>query len=130
MDAPGKNFTHSMPLHLFLGEVFHEGGVVILCVSSVYRLYTAVALYFRRPCGCALVYVCVCAVVCVLFSSSFPEHSRVHVLFVFSWQGAGGKHKALLIGINYTGGKGELKGCHNDVKQMREYIVEHVSLVT
>ncbi|CAM9438356.1 unnamed protein product [Scytosiphon promiscuus] len=39
--------------------------------------------------------------------------------------GDGGKHKALLIGINYTGGKGELKGCHNDVSQMKEYIIEH-----
>lgn len=43
------------------------------------------------------------------------------------FQGEGGKHRALLIGINYTGGKGELKGCHNDVAQMKEYIVEHVS---
>ena len=42
-------------------------------------------------------------------------------------QGGGGKHKALLIGINYVGcGAGELKGCHNDVASMKEYIVEHV----
>lgn len=46
------------------------------------------------------------------------------------FQGDGGKHRALLIGINYTGqGKGELKGCHNDVAQMREYITTHVRSV-
>eukprot|EP00903_Cladosiphon_okamuranus_P014401 g13369.t1 len=40
--------------------------------------------------------------------------------------GDGGKHRALLIGINYKGcGAGELKGCHNDVAQMREYITTH-----
>lgn len=43
-------------------------------------------------------------------------------------QGKGGNHRALLIGINYVGnGAAELKGCHNDVEQMREYITEHVS---
>lgn len=52
-----------------------------------------------------------------------------YAVFFFFFQGEGGKHRALLIGINYTGGKGELKGCHNDVAQMREYIVEHVSLL-
>eukprot|EP00903_Cladosiphon_okamuranus_P012835 g11994.t1 len=39
--------------------------------------------------------------------------------------GEGGKHKALLIGINYVGTSAELRGCHNDVEQMREYITEH-----
>eukprot|EP00611_Tribonema_gayanum_P011547 TRINITY_DN2180_c0_g1_i3.p1 TRINITY_DN2180_c0_g1~~TRINITY_DN2180_c0_g1_i3.p1 ORF type:complete len:331 (+),score=134.53 TRINITY_DN2180_c0_g1_i3:1235-2227(+) len=33
-------------------------------------------------------------------------------------------HKALLIGINYVGQQGELKGCHNDVEAMKEYIIE------
>ena len=42
-------------------------------------------------------------------------------------QEGGGNYKALLIGINYTGQEhGELKECHNNVAQMREYIVEHV----
>ncbi|CAN0079295.1 unnamed protein product, partial [Ectocarpus sp. 4 AP-2014] len=37
-----------------------------------------------------------------------------------------GKHRALLIGINYVGDpSAELKGCHNDVAQMKDYIVEH-----
>ncbi|CAM9111431.1 unnamed protein product [Ectocarpus sp. 4 AP-2014] len=40
--------------------------------------------------------------------------------------GEGGKHRALLIGINYVGDpSAELKGCHNDVAQMKDYIVEH-----
>ncbi|CAM9287803.1 unnamed protein product, partial [Laminaria digitata] len=44
--------------------------------------------------------------------------------------GGGGKHRALLIGINYVGcGAGELKGCHNDVASMKEYIVEHVRCI-
>lgn len=34
-----------------------------------------------------------------------------------------GTRRALLIGINYTGhAKGQLSGCHNDVKNMMEYI--------
>jgi hypothetical protein len=34
-----------------------------------------------------------------------------------------GTHRALLIGINYVGAKqGVLSGCHNDVKNMLEYI--------
>ncbi|CAM9676727.1 unnamed protein product [Ectocarpus sp. 12 AP-2014] len=49
----------------------------------------------------------------------------IHSPFDLSGGDDSGNHKALLIGINYTGGKGELKGCHNDVKQMREYITTH-----
>lgn len=30
--------------------------------------------------------------------------------------------KALLIGINYTGTSAELKGCHNDVDNLRDFI--------
>jgi len=33
-----------------------------------------------------------------------------------------GKRKALLIGINYFGTKNELRGCINDVKNLREFI--------
>lgn len=32
------------------------------------------------------------------------------------------RHKALLIGINYVGQQGELRGCHNDVEDMQQYI--------
>jgi hypothetical protein len=34
-----------------------------------------------------------------------------------------GKKKALLIGINYTGTKNELRGCINDVKNLREFLL-------
>jgi hypothetical protein len=33
-----------------------------------------------------------------------------------------GKTRALLIGINYVGQSGELHGCHNDVKIMRQFL--------
>jgi len=33
-----------------------------------------------------------------------------------------GTKRAVLIGINYTGQQGELSGCHNDVKNMKEYL--------
>ena len=35
-----------------------------------------------------------------------------------------GTKRALLIGINYVGQKGELSGCHNDVLNMKEYLIE------
>lgn len=34
-----------------------------------------------------------------------------------------GKRKALLIGINYVGSKAELKGCWNDVANIRKFIM-------
>jgi hypothetical protein len=36
--------------------------------------------------------------------------------------GPGGRRRALLIGINYQGQNGQLRGCHNDVLRMQEYI--------
>jgi hypothetical protein len=36
--------------------------------------------------------------------------------------GTDGRRRALLIGINYQGQNGELRGCHNDVLRMQEYI--------
>mmetsp|Transcript_17434 Transcript_17434/g.22799 ORF Transcript_17434/g.22799 Transcript_17434/m.22799 type:complete len:372 (+) Transcript_17434:99-1214(+) len=37
--------------------------------------------------------------------------------------GGTGKKRALFIGINYVGQQGELRGCHNDVISMKEYLV-------
>lgn len=34
------------------------------------------------------------------------------------------RKRALLIGINYPGQQGELSGCHNDVMNMKEYIID------
>ena len=33
--------------------------------------------------------------------------------------GSEGVRRAVLIGINYTGQQGELRGCHNDVKNIK-----------
>lgn len=35
-----------------------------------------------------------------------------------------GVNRAVLIGINYIGQSGELRGCHNDVLNMREYLMD------
>jgi hypothetical protein len=35
-----------------------------------------------------------------------------------------GRRRALLIGINYVGQKGQLTACHNDCKNVREYLIE------
>mmetsp|Transcript_6831 Transcript_6831/g.13341 ORF Transcript_6831/g.13341 Transcript_6831/m.13341 type:complete len:351 (-) Transcript_6831:1263-2315(-) len=35
-----------------------------------------------------------------------------------------GERRALLIGINYIGQQGELSGCHNDVMNIKEYIID------
>jgi len=34
-----------------------------------------------------------------------------------------GARRALLIGINYVGQQGELSGCHNDVKNIKQYLI-------
>jgi len=34
-----------------------------------------------------------------------------------------GTKRAVLIGINYVGQQGQLSGCHNDVKNMKEYLM-------
>lgn len=36
--------------------------------------------------------------------------------------GATGQKRAILIGINYTGQQGQLSGCHNDVKNITEFL--------
>ena len=42
--------------------------------------------------------------------------------FTLNNPAGGGKKKALLIGINYVGQKGELSGCINDVQRIKKYI--------
>ncbi|TEB29231.1 hypothetical protein FA13DRAFT_1632294 [Coprinellus micaceus] len=36
-----------------------------------------------------------------------------------------GRRKALCIGINYTGQRNELRGCVNDAKRMRKFLISH-----
>lgn len=38
--------------------------------------------------------------------------------------GATGRRRAILIGINYRGQKGQLSGCHNDVHNIKKYLIE------
>lgn len=40
----------------------------------------------------------------------------------FQYSNCTGKRKALLIGINYFGQRGQLRGCINDVKNMSSYL--------
>ncbi|KAI9224511.1 caspase domain-containing protein [Blastocladiella britannica] len=42
---------------------------------------------------------------------------------------AGGRKKALLIGINYKGQQGELRGCHADVHNMKRFLTETYGFV-
>ena len=37
----------------------------------------------------------------------------------------GRKKRALLIGINYTGSKAELSGCHADVENVARFLSHH-----
>jgi len=39
-------------------------------------------------------------------------------------EGSEGSKRALLIGINYVGQQGELSGCHNDVLNIKEYLMD------
>jgi hypothetical protein len=55
-------------------------------------------------------------------SSSRP--TNVGTKFDISPQSHKGTKRAVLIGINYVGQKGELSGCHNDVLNMVDYITE------
>ncbi|GAB7357295.1 hypothetical protein MBLNU459_g8262t1 [Dothideomycetes sp. NU459] len=45
--------------------------------------------------------------------------------YTFQYSNCTGRRKALLIGINYFGQRGQLRGCINDVKNMSSYLNEH-----
>ncbi|KAM7205772.1 Metacaspase-1A [Naviculisporaceae sp. PSN 640] len=44
--------------------------------------------------------------------------------YTFQYSNCTGKRKALLIGINYFGKEGELRGCINDVKNLSSFLIE------
>lgn len=44
--------------------------------------------------------------------------------YTFQYSNCSGKRKALLIGINYFGQEGELRGCVNDVKNVSAFLIE------
>jgi hypothetical protein len=45
--------------------------------------------------------------------------------YAFQYSNCTGRRKALLIGINYFGQRGQLRGCINDVRNMTAYLAEH-----
>ncbi|KAF7191470.1 Metacaspase-1A [Pseudocercospora fuligena] len=45
--------------------------------------------------------------------------------YTFQYSNCTGRRKALLIGINYFGQRGQLRGCINDVKNMSTYLNEY-----
>ncbi|OBT63343.1 metacaspase-1 [Pseudogymnoascus sp. 23342-1-I1] len=45
--------------------------------------------------------------------------------YSFQYSNCSGRRKALLIGINYFGQRGQLRGCINDVKNMSSYLFEN-----
>jgi hypothetical protein len=50
----------------------------------------------------------------------------------FAYSQCNGRKKALLIGINYFGQNGELRGCINDVQNIKKFLVcelLHVSIM-
>jgi len=55
-------------------------------------------------------------------SSSRPLD--VHEQFAIVPENFNGTRRAVIIGINYVGQKGELRGCHNDAKNMKEYLMD------
>ncbi|KAH6633851.1 peptidase C14, caspase domain-containing protein, partial [Chaetomium sp. MPI-SDFR-AT-0129] len=45
--------------------------------------------------------------------------------YTFQYSACTGRRRALLIGINYFGQTGELRGCINDVKNLSRFLMEH-----
>ncbi|KAK4160173.1 putative metacaspase [Cladorrhinum sp. PSN259] len=45
--------------------------------------------------------------------------------YTFQYSNCTGKRRALLIGINYFGQEGELRGCINDTKNLSQYLMEN-----
>ncbi|KAI0844882.1 caspase domain-containing protein [Daldinia vernicosa] len=58
---------------------------------------------------------------------SGPQHfgSGAPHNYAFQYSNCTGRRKALLVGINYFGQRGQLRGCINDVRNMSQYLVEH-----
>jgi len=55
---------------------------------------------------------------------SASRNLDVDTKFDISQEGFEGTKRAVMIGINYVGQNGELAGCHNDVLNMKEYLMD------
>ncbi|KAK0521001.1 Ca(2+)-dependent cysteine protease [Tilletia horrida] len=53
-----------------------------------------------------------------------PQGPQMHGNMKYEYSSMTGKRKALLIGINYVGTRAELRGCHNDVENMKNFIMQ------
>ena len=51
-----------------------------------------------------------------------PQHFQPPQQHAFQYSNLSGKRKALLIGINYVGTSNALRGCHNDVHNVKQFI--------
>lgn len=56
---------------------------------------------------------------------SAPQNFGQNTGMTFQYSNCNGKKKALLVGINYTGSKNQLRGCINDVKNMSNFLNQH-----
>lgn len=54
---------------------------------------------------------------------SSSRKMNIHDTFHIASPNSSGTRRALLIGINYVGQQGQLSGCHNDVDNIKEYIL-------
>ncbi|KAG7346698.1 caspase domain containing protein [Nitzschia inconspicua] len=48
-----------------------------------------------------------------------------HAFEIVPPESKNGARRAVLIGINYVGQQGELSGCHNDVHNIKKYLIKH-----
>ncbi|KAE8233401.1 hypothetical protein CF326_g1558 [Tilletia indica] len=59
-----------------------------------------------------------------------PQGPQTHGNMTYEYSSMNGKRKALLIGINYVGTRAELRGCHNDVENMKNFIMQRAGYKT
>ncbi|KAK0554767.1 Ca(2+)-dependent cysteine protease [Tilletia horrida] len=59
-----------------------------------------------------------------------PQGPQMHGDMRYEYSSMTGKRKALLIGINYVGSRAELRGCHNDVENMKNFIMQRAGYKT
>lgn len=59
------------------------------------------------------------------FDHGVPQDYQGHQGYSFQYSDCTGRRKAVLIGINYFGQRGQLRGCVNDVKNMSAFLHEN-----
>ena len=64
-----------------------------------------------------------------LTSSRMTDVNKPFQIVNGSGRGPSSNKRAVLIGINYVGQQGELSGCHNDVRNMKEYLMNKMGFM-